>query len=71
MCDLALPHFLYLKGNVSPELLKSVKTSEKMGHFRESDSCTGMCHAVIIAQTGFKVHNGNVKLFLCDPDSQL
>ncbi|KAG7486314.1 Xaa-Pro aminopeptidase 1 [Solea senegalensis] len=28
-----------VSGNVSPELLKSVKTSEKMGKYRESDSC--------------------------------
>lgn len=28
------------KGNVSTELLKSVKTSEKMGIFKESHSCT-------------------------------
>ncbi|KAF7648267.1 hypothetical protein LDENG_00159670, partial [Lucifuga dentata] len=29
-----------ISGNVSMELLKSVKTSEKMGVFRESDSCS-------------------------------
>ncbi|KAM9857297.1 uncharacterized protein cusr [Aulostomus maculatus] len=32
-------HFM-VSGDVSSELLNSVKTSEKMGAFRESDSCT-------------------------------
>ncbi|KAK5866225.1 hypothetical protein PBY51_020432 [Eleginops maclovinus] len=31
-----------VSGGVSAELLKSVKTSEKMGMFRESDSCTNL-----------------------------
>lgn len=37
VCNQACDMF---KGHVSTKLLKSVKTSEKMGPFKESHSCT-------------------------------
>lgn len=40
VCVCVIKHRLHLTGEVSAELLMSVKTSEKMGDFRESD-CTG------------------------------
>ncbi|XP_070839239.1 uncharacterized protein cusr [Chaetodon trifascialis] len=40
-----------VSGNVSPELLKSVKTSEEMGQYRESDSCTRSAGRLLIPGT--------------------
>ncbi|XP_040000974.1 uncharacterized protein cusr isoform X2 [Xiphias gladius] len=38
-----------VSGDISKELLKSVKTSEKMGMFRESDSCTRSAGMPLVA----------------------
>lgn len=39
-------------GQVSAELLSSVKTSDTMAEFRESDQCRGecRCHLVVVEQ---------------------
>lgn len=40
-----------VSGYVSPELLKSVKTSEEMGQYRESDSCTRSAGLLLVPGT--------------------
>ncbi|XP_010733110.2 uncharacterized protein cusr [Larimichthys crocea] len=40
-----------ISGNVSAELLKSLKTSEKMGKFKESDSCTRSAGLLLVPGT--------------------